>query len=210
MADNLQTRDAMLAGPQQDETRVEVVRGDREMAASNILRRLIYQHGGEQSWMDASTQSIRMGEQDDHWEVQAFARHRIAFAAPPSGEREAVAISIAQERHGSHDEHPTLYAACYEGALAAFSHPLPADREAIAREAHSRAFQLHWIAAARPPVHPEPMKGYQTFDTFDAAIAFMRQRASDAIFVSLTEIVTHHIDRATAALLPTPPEGDAG
>lgn len=56
----------------------EVLQCDREAAAANILTRLKYEHGGEQPWMDASTVSMRMGEQDHHWEVQAFARHRLA------------------------------------------------------------------------------------------------------------------------------------
>lgn len=75
----------------------------------------------------------------------------LAFAAPPAGEIEAVAVRIAQERHGSHDEHPTLYAACYEGVLAALSHPLPADREAIAREALAvaDAWDAHCMAVER-------------------------------------------------------------
>lgn len=55
-----------------------VTQADREDAAAGILARLIQIHGGEQPWMDASTQSMRLGEQDDHPEVQAFARHRLA------------------------------------------------------------------------------------------------------------------------------------
>ena len=62
-----------------DEIKVEQC--DREAAAANILTRLKYEHGGEQPWMDASTMSMRMGEQDLHWEVQAFARHRIQHGA---------------------------------------------------------------------------------------------------------------------------------
>ena len=56
----------------------DITQADREAAAQNILRRLIAQHGGELPWMDASTMSMRMGEQDNHPEVQAFATHRIA------------------------------------------------------------------------------------------------------------------------------------
>jgi hypothetical protein len=59
----------------------DVTQADREAAAANILARLIQMHGGEQQWMDASTQSMRLGEQDNHWEVQAFAAHRRASVA---------------------------------------------------------------------------------------------------------------------------------
>ena len=61
---------------------VKVTQADRDAAAANILARLIMRHGGEQQWMDASTHSMRMGEQDNHWEVQAFARHRATATAP--------------------------------------------------------------------------------------------------------------------------------
>ena len=49
-------------------------------------------------------------------------------------------------------------------------------------------FRLKWKAAARLPVHPEPMEGSQTFDTLDACARFMSQQAADAELVSVTEI----------------------
>ena len=61
---------------------VTPTQADQEAAASLILQTLIFQHGGEQPWMDASIASMRMGEQDNHWQVQAFAAHRIAHEAP--------------------------------------------------------------------------------------------------------------------------------
>ncbi|WP_341209840.1 hypothetical protein [uncultured Sphingomonas sp.] len=69
----------------------QITQEDREAAASNIKRRLVWQHGGEQQWMDASTASMWMGEQDDHDEVQAFARHRIAAlsATPAPSDQDA-------------------------------------------------------------------------------------------------------------------------
>lgn len=49
-------------------------------------------------------------------------------------------------------------------------------------------YKLRWIAGARPPVHPEPMNGSQTFSTEEKARAFFRSLASDAKFVSLERI----------------------
>ncbi len=62
-------------------------------------------------------------------------------------------------------------------------------------------FHLEWIAAARKPVHPEPMTGRQSFSSFDEAIAFMKRQAPDAQFVSLTErtIIQTDEDRSTEA-----------
>ena len=58
-----------------------------------------------------------------------------------------------------------------------------------ARETSER-YKLVWIAGARPPAHPDPMRGRQTFDSFDAAAAFFADLASDAQFVSLSKITT--------------------
>lgn len=44
---------------------------------------------------------------------------------------EASAVAIAREHYISHEAHPTLYAACYEGALAALTPPTDARRAAI-------------------------------------------------------------------------------
>lgn len=74
----------------------------------------------------------------------------------------------------------------------------PPDASAI-REALDRRFTLAWIAGARPPVHPEPMKGRQSFATFDEAISFFQRRAPDSQFVSLTEYATETIDRTDDA-----------
>lgn len=60
-------------------------------------------------------------------------------------------------------------------------------------------FTLEWIAASRPPVHPEPMTGRQSFDTFDDAMAFYRNLASDATFVSLIEHRKAEVDRSAEA-----------
>jgi len=59
---------------------------DREAAANNILKQLIFAHGGIQSWMPAAVRSIRNGEQDDHDDVQAFASHRIEATAAKDAE----------------------------------------------------------------------------------------------------------------------------
>lgn len=71
------------------------------------------------------------------------------------------------------------------------------------------SFTLEWIAAPRPPIHPTPMTGRQSFRTFDKAVGFMRGCAPDAKFVSLTEYETHTIDRSSEAraMLPAPKQG---
>lgn len=58
---------------------------------------------------------------------------------------------------------------------------------------------LTWTAAPRPPVHPSPMTGRQTFQTFNDAIEFFKRRPKDSRFVSLIEIVTKSIDRTNEA-----------
>lgn len=65
--------------------------------------------------------------------------------------------------------------------------------------ASSHSFSLEWIAGARPPVHPNPMRGRQSFATFDLAIAFMRRQAPDARFASLTERIEREVDRTADA-----------
>lgn len=63
------------------------------------------------------------------------------------------------------------------------------------------AYRLEWIAGARPPVHPNPMDGAQSFHSFDNAIAFMKRQAADAQFVSLTErtMIQAETDRSPEA-----------
>lgn len=85
---------------------------------------------------------------------------------------------------------------------------LPADPVACADV--NRLYWLKWIAAARPPVHMEPMTGQQPFSTIERAVTFMRNQPKDATFASLTETIEHRIDRsaeALAALSPSSPEG---
>jgi len=75
-------------------TDVTVTQADRNAAANGVLRRLAYQCGGMQSWMEPAVASMRRGEQDDHPDIQDFARHRIAALA--DAQEEAVAW---MERH---------------------------------------------------------------------------------------------------------------
>lgn len=65
-----------------------------------------------------------------------------------------------------------------------------------------RDFTLEWIAAPRPPVHPEPMRGVQSFKSREAANRFAANLAEDAIIVSLVENVTHR-----RPLTSTPEQG---
>jgi hypothetical protein len=64
---------------------------DREAAADGALARLVgsgpYPSCPPQVWMVAAVKPIRMGALDDHPDVQAFARHRLA--ARLEGKREA-------------------------------------------------------------------------------------------------------------------------
>lgn len=83
-------------------------------------------------------------------------------------------------------------------AVAALS--LPADGWQT-KEA-DRDFTLEWIAAPRPPVHPEPMRGVQSFKSREAANRFAANLAEDAIIVSLVENVTHR-----RPLTSTPEQG---
>lgn len=59
-------------------------------------------------------------------------------------------------------------------------------------------YHLEWISAPRPPVHPNPMTGRQSFVSFDKAVAHMKAQAPDARFVSLEERTTTSIDRSKA------------
>lgn len=68
------------------QTDVTVTQADRDAAANGVLRRLAYQCGGMQSWMEPAVASMRRGEQDDHPDIQDFARHRLAALADAQGE----------------------------------------------------------------------------------------------------------------------------
>lgn len=70
-------------------------------------------------------------------------------------------------------------------------------------------YHLEWIAAPRPPVHPNPMTGRQSFVSFEKAVSHMKAQASDAQFVSLEERTTTSVDRSDdfrAALANPPPQ----
>ena len=64
------------------------------------------------------------------------------------------------------------------------------DTVSVGREDAATSYTLKWIAAPRPPTHPNEMRGCQTFPTFDAALQHMKNQAPDARFVSLTETVS--------------------
>lgn len=51
-------------------------------------------------------------------------------------------------------------------------------------------YRLKWEAAARPPVHPNPMIGTQSFDSISEARKFFKKRAPDSRFISLEKITT--------------------
>ena len=60
----------------------------------------------------------------------------------------------------------------------------------------SVSYKLQWLAGARPPAHPDPMKGSAAFDTSEAAMAFFSRLADDAKLISLTrtETITTNTD----------------
>lgn len=66
---------------------------------------------------------------------------------------------------------------------------------------------LEWMAGARPPVHPNPMRGRQSFRTPKEAIAFFKRQASDAQFLSLTKRVFITEDCTPQALALLTQEG---
>lgn len=75
-------------------------------------------------------------------------------------------------------------------------------------------FHIEWIAGARPPVHPNPMTGRATFESFELAVQHMKSQADDAQFVSLEERRTTvvSIDRSAdmRAALPAAPAKQEG
>ena len=91
---------------------------------------------------------------------------------------------------------------------------LSAQEQDVAGEETTTRFYIEWIAAARPPVHPEPMTGRLIFETFDLALRHMKSQADDAQFVSLEERQTTvvYIDRSAdmRAALPAAPAKQEG
>ena len=63
----------------------------------------------------------------------------------------------------------------------------------------SLSYHLEWIAAPRPPVHPDEMTGRQIFRTFEDAVRFMSFQPDDSRFVSLTQRGTRESDISEAA-----------
>lgn len=56
------------------------------------------------------------------------------------------------------------------------------------------SYRLTWIAAPRPPAHPNSMMGRQDFTTFEHVVSFCARLAPDAEIMSLKEIQTTEID----------------
>lgn len=115
-------------------------------------------------------------------------------------------IKVDDEAKAMWDAQSAFIKAAQEEADAAiYTSPPLSHRGEDSAEVESR-FSLEWIAGARPPVHPDPMRGRQSFRSFDQAIAFMNRQANDAKFVSLTEYEEREFDRseeARAALAAT-------
>ncbi|PTV72173.1 hypothetical protein [Agrobacterium pusense] len=86
---------------------------------------------------------------------------------------------------------------------------LSAQVQDVAGAETTTRFHIEWIAGARPPVHPNPMTGRTTFESFERAVQHMKSQADDAQFVSLEERRTTivHIDRSAdmRAALPAAP-----
>jgi hypothetical protein len=62
-----------------------VTQADREAAAKNVETRLMEEFKDWLPWMEAAVKPIRLGEQDNSAEVQAFAAHRRATVAKLEG-----------------------------------------------------------------------------------------------------------------------------
>lgn len=76
--------------------------------------------------------------------------------------------------------------------------PLYEPPASVPKAVVETSFIIEWIAAARPPVHPNPMTGRATFSSFKRALRHMESQASDAQFVSLTSrtSVTTFVERS--------------
>lgn len=61
-------------------------------------------------------------------------------------------------------------------------------------------WEMTWISGARPPVHPEPMRGRGSFKSMDAALTRFSEFADDAILESLTLVITERKDFTADAL----------
>ena len=64
----------------------------------------------------------------------------------------------------------------------------------------SSHWEMTWISGARPPVHPTPMKGRESFKSMDAALTRFSKFADDAILESLTLVITERKDFTDDAL----------
>jgi hypothetical protein len=93
---------------------------------------------------------------------------------------------------------PHLMADIRYALFYAMNDEFPASSVLVPNVATETSFVIEWIAAARPPVHPNPMTGKATFGSFDRALKHMRSQAPDAQFVSLTSrtTVTTSADRS--------------
>jgi hypothetical protein len=76
-----------------------------------------------------------------------------------------------------------------------------------------RMFVLEWIAAPRPPVHPEPMRGRREFPSIEKVAEFVNNLPDDAEIDSLIEHATAKINRTAqlnaATLSPAEPSPES-
>jgi len=112
-----------------------------------------------------------------------------ALASAPAGDGygkwHPMLLDIVNAIHGDRGEKTQAIGIdlSYQQALAA---ALARPRAAVGEQSREW-WTLEWIGAPRPPVHPNPMKGKQSFDTADKALAFWRKQPADATYVSLTK-----------------------
>lgn len=64
----------------------------------------------------------------------------------------------------------------------------------------SSHWEMTWTTGARPPVHPTPMKGRESFKSMDEALTRFSKFADDAIFESLTLVIEERKDFTEDAL----------
>lgn len=203
--------------PMPDETQVEVIQARGYVPVIPADREVWIKY---ENFDGAFADRIRTGSGDNTRGLQIIARYRAAFAAPPAGERGISARDLFEIMRpcfyyakrgtpdgGSFEQSETgrlLMNGCKK--LAALSHPLPADREAIARViAVADAWDAHCLANARTNAAIPAIDGTRA----ERAVYDERYRASEEAKREMYRAAQEFAkwasaNRASLALPPTP------
>jgi len=126
----------------------QITQEDRDAAANLRFERLTKDHGPH-AWIVAVCKDIRAGRHDDWFEVQAFARHRIAAGVEVDAKGEAMVCTgcgttrtVAAIRASS----TTAFTCCPERKMIAVraalsATPAPSDQDASPLDAATRSPQ---------------------------------------------------------------------